>query len=311
MDREVKRQMTQRAVDATKQAAADNNLTGGAVSDPEALQAVIDDHATVINAIGAYLDAMDAGVLTRQAIINGNFAVNQRGVSGTVTLAAGAYGHDRWKAGSSGCTYTFATSNNVTTITITAGSLLQVIEGNNLFSGTYILSWTGSAQGRIGAGSYGASGITATVTGGINLNIEFNAGTLSKVQFNAGATALPFQPRSFAEELALCQRYYEKSYDYAVAPGTASAFGQTNIYLANVQNGFAIGYVQFKAIKRIPGATAAVYSPIDGTSGKYAIGGANKSASISAGQSSLSVTQNEVSTNSGNAQFQWTVDAEL
>ena len=75
----------------------------------------------------------------KNAIINGNFAVNQRAVSGTVTLAAGAYGHDRFKAGASGCTYTFATANNITTLTISAGSLIQVIEGNNLFTGTYTL----------------------------------------------------------------------------------------------------------------------------------------------------------------------------
>jgi hypothetical protein len=147
-------------------------------------------------------------LIGNNAIINGNFGINQRGVSGTVTLAAGAYGHDRWKAGASGCTYTFATSNNVTTITISAGSLLQVIEGANLFSGTYVLSFTGTAQGKIGAGSFGASGITGTVTGGSNLNIEFNTGTVSLVQFEQGTIATPFERTSEDAELARCQRYY-------------------------------------------------------------------------------------------------------
>ena len=68
----------------------------------------------------------------KNRIINGQLNINQRGVSGTVTLAAGAYGHDRFKGGASGCTYTFATSGNVTTLTISAGSLIQVIEGLNL-----------------------------------------------------------------------------------------------------------------------------------------------------------------------------------
>lgn len=142
------------------------------------------------------------------AIINGNFQVNQRGVSGTVTLAAGVYGHDRWKAGASGCTYTFATVNNVTTLTITAGSLIQVIEGINLYSGTYALSWSGTAQGKIGAGSYSGSGVTGSVTGGTNLNIEFGTGTLSLVQFEPGTEVSPFERRDYGRELIMCQRYY-------------------------------------------------------------------------------------------------------
>jgi hypothetical protein len=123
-------------------------------------------------------------------------------------LAAGAYGHDRWKAGASGCTYTFATSANVTTLTISAGSLIQVIEGLNLGSGTYTLSFSGTAQGKIGAGSFSGSGVTGAAVGGTNLNIEFNTGTLSLVQFEQGSTATPFERRPYGTELALCQRYF-------------------------------------------------------------------------------------------------------
>lgn len=144
-------------------------------------------------------------------IINGNFSVNQRVFASGGTLAEGIYGHDRWKAGSGGCNYTFAISNGKVTITIPSSkTLLQIVEGTFLQSGTYTLSWEGTAQGKIGAGSFAASPITASVTGGSNLTITFNAGTVANVQLENGSTATEFEYRPFAEELALCQRYYQR-----------------------------------------------------------------------------------------------------
>jgi hypothetical protein len=144
----------------------------------------------------------------KNALINGNFLVNQRAVSGSVVLAGGAYGHDRWKAGAGGCTYTFSTSNNVTTLTISAGTLVQVIEGANLSSGTYTLSWGGTSQGKIGAGSFSGSGVTGSVSGGVNLSIEFGTGTLSRPQLEVGSVPSPFELRPLGVETSLCQRYF-------------------------------------------------------------------------------------------------------
>jgi len=147
---------------------------------------------------------------------NGGFAVNQRTyVSGTA-LAAGAYGHDRWKAGAGGCTYTFAApSGPSNSITITAGTLQQVLEGTSLAGGTYTLSWTGTAQGRIGAGSYAASPVSGSVTTGANTTIEFNAGTLSRVKLETGSVATPWVALSPQQQLAACQRFYFSD-NYAV-----------------------------------------------------------------------------------------------
>jgi hypothetical protein len=149
----------------------------------------------------------------RNRIRNGGFAVNQRAVSGTVTLAAGAYGHDGWKAGAGGCTYTFTIYAGISTLTITAGSLLQVIEGGLYLpeGGTYALSWAGSAPGRVyqgSAGGYAAGPIVATgLTPGGNTTIEFGAGTLSLVQFEPGSVATPFEYRD--DEIDRCRRYFQ------------------------------------------------------------------------------------------------------
>ena len=145
----------------------------------------------------------------KNRIINGGFGVNQRAVSGSVVLSAGAFGHDRWKGGASGCSYTFATSENVTTLTISAGSLIQVVEGINLQSGTHTLSWTGTATAKIGGGSLSATGVTGTATGGTNLNIEISTGTVSLIQLEAGSTATSFDYRPYSSNLIECQRYFE------------------------------------------------------------------------------------------------------
>lgn len=147
----------------------------------------------------------------KNLIINPAFSVNQRLVSGTVVLLAGKYGHDRWKAGASGCTYTFATVNGQTVITIAAGSLIQVVEDVNVPYGTntLTLSWTGTSQGRIASGSYGVSPISASVTGGATTQVEFTSGTLSLVQLEKSTFPTSFEQRSYSIEFDMCRRYYE------------------------------------------------------------------------------------------------------
>ena len=176
-----------------------------------------------------------AQVGLKNRVIDGGFVLNQRVyVSGTA-LASGVYAHDRWKAGSSGCTYTFtqgALGVN-TTITITAGSLTQIIEGCNVAEGgTYVLSWTGTAQGRLNGGTYGASG-TVTITGwtpGTNLPVEFNTGTVGSVQLEKGSIATSFDYRDYGREFIMCQRYLPvvstpaNAYMY-----TGQVFGTTNV----------------------------------------------------------------------------------
>ncbi len=170
---------------------------------------------TVIDQPSGVVSGLNGGPLAgfRNRVIDGNFAINQRGqVSGTA-LAAAAYGHDRWKAGASGCTYTFAAATPDTLLTVTAGTLTQVIEAANVEGGTYTLSWTGTATARVyqgtAAGSYVASPLVVTgLSAGANTTIEFSLGTLGKVQFEPGPVATPFERRSISIELMLCQRYY-------------------------------------------------------------------------------------------------------
>jgi hypothetical protein len=170
-------------------------------------------------------------------IINGRFNINQRQKSGSVVLTAGTYGHDRWKAGAAGCTYTFSTSAGVTTITISAGSLQQVIESTRVRTGTHALAWTGTAQGKIGAGSYSASGVTGSLTGGANATVEFNTGTLTDVRLNPGSSVIPYMDPGDAAELFACQRY---CYRFSTVSGNTTAFQAIGVY-ASTTSGFVTG----------------------------------------------------------------------
>lgn len=189
--------------------------------------------------VGELVTAADANTLFtrgyRNRIINGNFEINQRGyVSGT-NLASGSYGFDRWKSGFTNTSLTFTDGVQATTVTISAsGVLQQVIERENVPAGTYILSWTGTATGRIynaggTAPAYAASPIVVTLDGLANVNVDFTASggtrTLGLVQLEAGTAFSPFEYRHRAEEILLCQRYYEKTYPIATAPGAASFDG--------------------------------------------------------------------------------------
>ena len=56
----------------------------------------------------------------------------------------------------------------------------------------------------------GTSGATFYITG---------------VQLEPGSTATPFERRSYGQELALCQRYYQKSYQQDTKPGAVTGIG--------------------------------------------------------------------------------------
>jgi len=153
----------------------------------------------------------------RNALFNADFRINQRGYVSAATLAAGAYGHDRFKAGASGGDYSFTQLNSSTQVTIASGkSLIQVVEDKNVVGGSYVLSWTGTALARVGVNSATPSGtfvvspiLITGQTAGTTMSVEFNAGTLNTAQLELGTVATPFERRQYGQELALCQRYFE------------------------------------------------------------------------------------------------------
>jgi len=55
-----------------------------------------------------------------------------------------------------------------------------------------------------------------------------NDWSITGIQAEVGSVATDFEHKSFTEELALCQRYFEKSYDHSTVAGTATSSGSLN-----------------------------------------------------------------------------------
>jgi len=85
---------------------------------------------------------------------------------------------------------------------------------------------------------------------------------LKNIQLELGPQATEFEGRPMSTELALCQRYYEKSYALETAPGTVANSGQG---FGIRGNGAGVGYVPFKVSKPAAG-TLTIYSPATGAS---------------------------------------------
>jgi hypothetical protein len=175
-------------------------------------------------------------------LINGAFEINQRAYVSAANLASGSYGFDRWKSSFTNTTLTYTAAPGGQQVTINSGgSIEQIIERENVPAGTYTLSWSGTATGRVyntGATppSYAASPITVTLDGLANVEVEFTASggtrTLSKVQLEPGSSASSFRRNgsNAGEELASCQRYYIRfsaATEYAYIHGFGNAWGTT------------------------------------------------------------------------------------
>jgi hypothetical protein len=154
----------------------------------------------------------------RNRIINGDFRINQRAYTSASNLASGSYGFDRWKSNFTNTTLTFTSAPQGQTVTINSGGgLQQVVERANMSAGTYVLTWTGTATGRVynsggSAPAYAASPVIVTLDGTADVVVEFTASggtrTLQNVQLEAGSVPSEFERRPIGTELALCQRYY-------------------------------------------------------------------------------------------------------
>lgn len=264
----------------------------------------------------------------RNVIINGNFSINQRGYTSGANLASGAYGFDRWKSNFTNTALTFTSAPQGQTVTISAsGVIRQIVERANIQAGSYVLSWVGTAQGRVyndgaAAPSYAAGPLSVYLDGTANVVVEFTpasgTATLGQVQLEFGSRATPFEPRPIGVEVALCQRYYEKSYDLGTAPGTITEVGVHLHSGSGNASGRHYVPIRFKVEKRTNSYNVATYSAVTTGSGWRSnnSGSANLDRTPVISNKGTSGFTADVEDGGyawfpGNTRGHWTVDAEL
>ena len=169
--------------------------------------------------------------------------------------------------------------------------------GSN-FSGTAGAWAAGNFISATGATSVvGTSGATFYITG---------------VQLEKGSVTTSFEYRLYGTELALCQRYFEKSYVSGTVPATVTEVGVAHTLVGN-SAGNPASNVYFKVSKRTTPTELSIYSPITGTIAKVrnSTAGADENSTVYGTSENGFAALGSTSTSATCFRFQWTAGSEL
>jgi hypothetical protein len=215
-------------------------------------------------------------------------------------------------------TYTISSANTFEykTITIpgpTSGTW-------NITNGIGISFWFCHGVGSTYADTSGAWTTKAYVVGATGTNTTFmstagNTIYYTGVQLEKGSAATAFEYRQYGQELALCQRYYQKSYPQSVSVGSAFTYSASGIQINGVLYSYYGISIQLKQTMRTS-PTVTPYSHTGASGALSSDGGGTLTSQSGAAIQAINTTDNGFFVSLNNVscygmQFAYTVSAEL
>jgi len=154
-----------------------------------------------------------------------------------------------------------------------------------------LIGWSiGAGSSKVSTAGSWSSTVYVGVTGQVNL-VGTNGATfyITGVQLEVGTAATPFERRQYGQELALCQRYFQKTFDQATAPaqnaggnGGLTASGSVTNVSINASWWFTC------PMRAVP--TIVTFAPDQASANWSDQGGARPTATVtSTGQSSVGI----------------------
>ena len=245
-------------------------------------------------------------------------SANVLGLAGqSVTLSFYAKAGANYSGGSISVILSSGTASDQSSATFSAGPCTGYTGNATVINTTQSINttWTRySFTGTVGASALELGlgiGYTPTGTAGADDNIY-----ITGVQLEVGSVATPFEHRNYGDEMARCQRYYQKSYDYGTTPGSSSVYqgaimhGYTSMPAANYVARFG---AQFRTSMRAQ-PTVVTYDSA-GNSGKcnYPDTTTNQSFTlINRGENNFAAETSSLSSSTdARLYFHYTAEAEL
>lgn len=173
----------------------------------------------------------------------------------------------------------------------------------------------GSTYNGATAGAWATGALYATTNQVNAADSVSNYMRFALIQLEAGSVATEFEARSVQQELALCQRYYNKTYSQGTAPGTVTSVGALGGTSSGTAATFAVTVPWTFPVAMRSAPTVVFYSAFNAATGTWyrntAAANVSMVLGVTAGTANVMITNNAAVTDQELVFGQATAAAEL